>query len=138
MDEKSAEMQRPVRDYINRDVIQFRAEMTVDDALKLIRERRNGRGGQTLVYFYVVDPDGKLAGVLLTRALLTAQPEEKLRDLMVSRVVAIPETATLLDACEFFVLHKFLAFPVVDSERRIVGTVDGLRKRNVFDLLHVA
>src|SRR5262252_1707446 len=43
---------------------------------------------------------------------------------MVRRVVAIPATATVLDACEFFVLYKFLAFPVVDEERHIVGIID--------------
>lgn len=122
MDEKPDAMRKLVRDYANRDVVRFRPEMTVKEALELIRERSSG--GQTLVYFYVTDAGGKLAGVLPARALLGAQPDEKVRDMMVSRVIAIPETATLLDACEFFVLHKFLAFPVVDSQRRIIGTVD--------------
>ncbi len=45
-------------------------------------------------------------------------------DIMVKHVVAIPDSATLLDACEFFTLHRFLAFPVIDEEKRIVGTVD--------------
>src|SRR5881227_296985 len=43
---------------------------------------------------------------------------------MVRRVVAVPAKATVLDACEFFVLYKFLAFPVVDEQRRVVGIVD--------------
>jgi magnesium transporter len=43
---------------------------------------------------------------------------------MVTPVVAIPRDATVLDACEFFVLHKLLAFPVVDEKHRIVGLVD--------------
>jgi magnesium transporter len=43
---------------------------------------------------------------------------------MVRRVVAVPARATVLDACEFFVLYKFLAFPVVDEERRVVGVID--------------
>jgi magnesium transporter len=43
---------------------------------------------------------------------------------MVPRVVAVPATATILDACEFFVLYKFLAFPVVDEQRRVVGIID--------------
>jgi magnesium transporter len=38
--------------------------------------------------------------------------------------VAVPAKATVLDACEFFVLYKFLAFPVVDEQRRIVGVID--------------
>jgi magnesium transporter len=43
---------------------------------------------------------------------------------MVRRVIAIPANATVLEACEFFVLYKFFAFPVVDSARRVVGVVD--------------
>ncbi len=30
----------------------------------------------------------------------------------------------MLDACEFFGLYKFLAFPVVDEQRRVVGIID--------------
>jgi magnesium transporter len=56
--------------------------------------------------------------------LLTASPDITLRELMVTRVVAIPATATVLDACEFFVLYKFFAFPVVDADRHIIGVVD--------------
>src|SRR5262249_29143647 len=33
-------------------------------------------------------------------------------------------TATILEVCEFFTLHRLLAFPVVDSERRVIGQVD--------------
>src|SRR5207302_65742 len=99
----------------------LRRDMTVAAALETIR---GGGGGQAAIYFYVIENNGRLAGVLQTRALLTAQPEERLADIMSPRVVAIPQTATVLDACEFFVLHKFLAFPVVDAARRIVGVVD--------------
>jgi magnesium transporter len=49
--------------------------------------------------------------------------------------MAIPHTATLLEACEAFVLHKFLAFPVVDEQRRLVGVVDvGFFTQEVFDM----
>jgi magnesium transporter len=54
---------------------------------------------------------------------------------MISRVVAIPQTATVLEACEAFVLHKFLAFPIVDDQKRIVGVVDvGLLTEEAFDI----
>ncbi len=97
------------------------ADMTIADALERIR--REGVG-ERVIYFFAVDPDKKLVGVLPTRRLLTAVPETRLRDIMVRRVVAIPATATVLDACEFFVLYKFFAFPVVDDQRRVVGVVD--------------
>jgi magnesium transporter len=115
-------MQRPVREFVRRDFVQLRQTMRVDEALKFIRDYRSA--GQSLIYFYVVDDQSRLVGVLQTRALLTAQPDETLADVMIRRVIAIPENATLLEACEFFVLHKFLAFPIVGHERRIVGVID--------------
>jgi magnesium transporter len=43
---------------------------------------------------------------------------------MVPRVVAIPQTATVMLACEMFALHRLLALPVVDDDKRMVGVVD--------------
>src|SRR5260370_2622759 len=114
-------MEGSVRDYATQDFVQLGETMRVEEALRFIRDRPST--GQTLIYFYVVDASSALTGVLQTRALLSAQPDELLADIMIRRVIAIPETATVLDACEFFVLHKFLAFPIVDHERRIVGVV---------------
>jgi len=45
---------------------------------------------------------GAPGGVLPTRRLLTGRPEQTLAEIMVSRVVALPATATVLEACEFF------------------------------------
>jgi len=107
--------------YARKDFSSFRQTLTVQEVLEAIR--RQGVG-EKVVYFYVVDEDDRLIGVLPTRRLLTANLDRRLSDIMVKRVVTIPHTATVLDACEFFVLHKFLAFPLVDEERRIVAVVD--------------
>src|SRR6201993_1911081 len=115
-------MQRPVREFAGHDFVQLPQTMRVSEALEFIREYQSP--GQSLIYFYVVDEASRLVGVLQTRALLTAQPDELVTDVMIRRVIAIPETASVLEACEFFVLHKFLAFPIIDRERRITGVVD--------------
>jgi magnesium transporter len=111
----------PVVQHARKDFPLLDADMTVAAALEQIR--REGIG-ERVIYFFAIDSDKRLAGVLPTRRLLTAAPESRLRDIMVRRVVAIPATATILDACEFFVLYKFFAFPVVDEQRRVVGVVD--------------
>jgi magnesium transporter len=59
-----------------------------------------------------------------TRRLLLGAPQTPVADIMVKEVVAIPHQASVLDACEFFILHKLLAFPVVDDDRRLIGLVD--------------
>src|SRR2546423_9338517 len=95
--------------------------MSVAEALDRIR--REGIG-ERVIYFFATDADQRLVGVLPTRRLLTAPLETRLEEIMVRKVVAIPATATVLEACEFFVLYKFFAFPVVDSQKRVVGVVD--------------
>ncbi|PYJ20993.1 MAG: magnesium transporter MgtE [Verrucomicrobia bacterium] len=111
----------PVADHARKDFPLLNASMMVGEALERIR--REGVG-ERVIYFYAVDEQRRLVGVVPTRRLLTASLEMPLRQIMVPRVVAIPATATVLDACEFFVLYKFLAFPVVDGQRRVVGVID--------------
>ena len=125
-------LQQPVLTVARRDAAILREEFTVDQALGAIRQRGIG---EKIVYFYVVDAEERLAGVLPTRQLLTAPLERRLSELMIRRVMAIPHTATVLEACEAFVLHRFLALPVVDDARRIVGVVDvGLLTEEAFDI----
>src|SRR5437763_2211413 len=110
-----------VVEHARKDFPLLDADMIVAEALDRIR--REGVG-ERVIYFCAVDADKRLVGVLPTRRLLTAPLDSPLRDIMVRRVVAIPATATVLDGCEFFVLYKFFAFPVIDEQRRVVGVVD--------------
>ena len=97
------------------------AEMSVAAALERIRKEGVG---ERVIYFFATDSEKRLVGVLPTRRLLTAPLETRLEEIMVRRVVAIPASATVLEACEFFVLYKFFAFPIVDRARRVIGVVD--------------
>ena len=111
----------PAADYARQDFPLLQAGASAEKALETIR--REGVG-ERVIYFYAVDERMRLVGVVPTRRLLTAAPATPLREIMVPRVIALPATATVLEACEFFVLYKFLAFPVVDADRRIIGVVD--------------
>ena len=108
-------------DHARKDFPLLDANMSVAEALDRIR--REGVG-ERVIYFFAIDSEKRLVGVLPTRRLLTAALETRLEEIMVRRVVDIPATATVLEACEFFVLYKFFAFPVVDERRRVVGVVD--------------
>ena len=106
---------------MHRNLTRLRADQTAGEALASLRA--NPPGGR-IVYFYAVDADERLVGVVPARRLILALPETPVADLMVRQLVTLPEDATVLDACEFFILHRFLALPVVDLERRLVGVVD--------------
>src|ERR1700682_1788921 len=111
----------PIASHARKDFPLLDAKMSVADALERIR--REGVG-ERVIYFFATDAEGRLVGVLPTRRLLTASLETRLKEIMVRRVVAIPASATVLEACEFFVLYKFFAFPVVGRARRGVGVGD--------------
>jgi magnesium transporter len=111
----------PVTRHMRADFARLAVHQTVGEAIATARAAPpEGR----IIYFYVLDAEGRLAGVVPTRRLLLSPDATPIREVMVTRVVTIPAAATVLDACEFFLLHKLLAFPVVDEERRMLGIVD--------------
>jgi magnesium transporter len=111
----------PVAEHARKDFPLLDANLTVDEALERIRCEGVG---ERVIYFYAVDEQNRLVGVVPTRRLLTAPLDTPLCEIIVRRVVAVPASATVLDACEFFVLYKFLAFPIVDEQRRVIGIID--------------
>jgi len=124
-------LEEPIRNYVHKDVVSLPVSATAAEVLEGLR--RNPPQA-SIIYFYAVDGDGQLRGVVPTRRMLTAGPDRKVSELM-NRVVSIPDTATVEEACEFFVLHHFLAFPVVDGEGRLVGVIDvNLFTDEVFDM----
>ena len=110
-----------IAEHARKDFPLLDASMSVAQALERIR--REGVG-ERVIYFFATDAKGRLVGVLPTRRLLTAPLDARLEEIMVPKVVAIPASASVLEACEFFVLYKFFAFPVVDRQRRVIGVVD--------------
>lgn len=111
----------PITRHMRRNFTRLHVGQTVGEALASIRERQ---AEERILYFYVVDDEGRLQGVVPTRRLLLNSLDKPIADIMIAQVVAIPMTATVLDACEFFMLHQLLAFPVVDEEKRLLGMVD--------------
>src|SRR5262245_14907198 len=116
-----ADLKDPVTRHMHQEFTRVFLGQTVSESLDWLR--RHPPQGR-IVYFYVVDGEGRLQGVVPTRRLILHPPEKPLADIMVRQVVALPAEATVLEACEFFIQHRLLAFPVVDAERRLLGVVD--------------
>jgi magnesium transporter len=110
-----------VTDHMRKDFARLRVGDSVGQALESIRKKPpEGR----VIYFYVVDEADSLCGVVPTRRLLLTPMESPISEIMVPKVITIPSTASVLEACEFFLMHRLLAFPVVDENKRLVGLVD--------------
>jgi len=114
-------MYRPVLEIASRDFATLKEISTVGEALAYIR----GTGlSERIIYFYVMNDSGCLCGVIPTRRLLSAPLEQPLGEIMIRKVVAIPEDATILDAHEMLARHKYLALPIINEQSQIVGVVD--------------
>jgi magnesium transporter len=106
--------------YMRFDFCKVHAEQTVAEALADLRiQQPQGR----IIYFYVMDCDDKLVGVVPTRRLLLSAPETKIDEIMVKNVTTVSSEATVREACELFLKHKYLAIPVMHGEK-MVGLVD--------------
>lgn len=108
-------------DRLSRDFVAVGTEDTVSVALEKLRATP---GTNEIFYCYACDPQGRLVGVVPIRKLIRAQPDELISSLMFTRVVKLPTDAPDSLVEDFFVTYRFLAFPVVDAEGRIVGVVE--------------
>jgi magnesium transporter len=94
---------------------------TIDIAISKLKSKLIN---QKVTYFYVVDEDNSLIGVVPTRKLLLYPKETKMHEIMVSELITIMDNQTLKDAMYLFSKHHLLALPVVDENNKFLGVVD--------------
>lgn len=117
----NANLNDPITEHMRDACARLYLGQTVGAALDWLREHPpEGR----IVYFYVVDEQDILRGVVPTRGLLFSDPAKQITEIMVQRLLTIPARATVMEACEFFIQHRLLAFPIVDERGRLLGVVD--------------
>ncbi|HWI19949.1 MAG TPA: magnesium transporter [Vicinamibacterales bacterium] len=128
----AAQLHEPILPLARRPQVVLKPEQTVADAHASIRTHASAA---SIAYFYVVGEDDKLVGVVPSRRLLTAAPDQSIADVMIDNVVAIPDWATVLIASEYFATRRLLAFPVVNGSGQLLGVVDvSLFTDDVIDL----
>lgn len=112
---------RPVKDFAYPVHTVLYANQTIGEALASLRTRTID---EKVIYFYVVDAEDRLEGVVPTRALLLKEPNMKIGEFMKRSVVCLREDQSLQEAMELLNQHQLLALPVIDGKRRIRGAID--------------
>ncbi|MBL8799584.1 MAG: magnesium transporter MgtE, partial [Planctomycetia bacterium] len=79
-----AHLNDPVTTHMRRDFSHVAFEHTVSEAMAGFRQKPPS---ERIIYFYVLDADGKLRGVLPTRRLLLSTPETPVADIMIRNVI---------------------------------------------------
>ncbi|MBQ7935693.1 MAG: magnesium transporter [Clostridia bacterium] len=124
------------------EYVNLKASMTVQEAFQRIR--RLGMKSETVYTCYVTDGNRKLEGVITVRELLFAEPSDTISALMERNVVFFRTLDDREEIARAFEKYDFLAFPIVDSDGRLVGIVtvddamDVLQEENTEDIEKMA
>ncbi len=103
------------------EFVYLRPAMTVEEAIKRIR--RTGVDKETIYTCYVVRNDSTLIGIITIKALLLAEEDELIENLMETNVIAVNTLDDQELVAQTINNYDFLAVPVVDTEGRLVGIV---------------
>jgi magnesium transporter len=99
-----------------------RPDMTVDEAISYLRKQARERV-ETIYYAYVLDAQQHLLGVVSFRELFSAQGNKKIRDVMRTDVISVPEDMDQEAVSRLLAQYDLMAIPVVDGEGRMKGIV---------------
>lgn len=99
-----------------------RPDMSVDEAIAYLRRQAREKI-EYIYYVYVLDAAQHLIGVVTFRELFAARPEQRVREVMHTDIVAVPEEMDQENVSQLFARHDLAAIPVVDAEGRIKGIV---------------
>jgi len=105
------------------EVAKLPETLTVREALEELG--RQAQDLETIYYIYIVDDDSHLSGLVSTRQLVTqlGKPETTLAELMKRDLVTVSATDDQEVVAEKVADFDFLAIPVVDDERHLVGII---------------
>ena len=122
----------PLTAHLQHHYVALSDQLTAEQTIELLRHSQDI---PDINYLYVVNEENRLTGVMPTRKLLHAPPQARVIDIMQPDPVTIPSHVTVLEAIQLFMEYKFLAYPVVDAEHRLVGVVDvTLFNRDLLDV----
>ena len=108
------------------EFVDLKDHMTVKEAIKRIR--RIGKDSETIYYLYVTDETRHLIGAITLRRIVLSKSDMLIRDIMDVEVVKVSTDDDQEAVAEVVKDYDFLAVPVVDKEKRLVGiiTVDDI------------
>ncbi len=105
------------------EFLAFQVDDTIQDVLDDLQENQTRYRNYNVQYFFVVEHDNRLAGVLRVHDLLFPARQTRLSDIMIRSPLCVSDQASLAELEIFFDEHNLLGVPVVDSDRHLVGLV---------------
>lgn len=103
------------------DVATVPPRLTAEQAIEHLRA--NAREAESLYYVYVTDEQGRLAGVCSLQALVLADPQTPIREIMHDRVITVKPLDSHDEVGQTVAKYGLLSVPVVDDDNRLLGIV---------------
>ncbi|MCS7172747.1 MAG: magnesium transporter [Armatimonadetes bacterium] len=103
------------------EYVAVRDHLRVQDAIGELR--RVGQEVELPYYVYVVDPEGRLRGVVSLRDLVVASPDALVREIMRKDPVTVRPEADREEAARLLEKYDLLALPVCDAQGRLLGII---------------
>jgi len=123
------------------EVLALPAHLRAREAIRFIR--RKAEEMETVYYAYVVDEENRLLGVLSLRDLVLANLNTPITEIMNPDMVTLSPEMDAEEVARIFDKYNFLALPVVDENKKLLGIVtvddvmDVMREEATEDLLRV-
>ena len=102
------------------EYVSLKRNVSVDDAIKHIR--LTGLNKETIYTCYVTE-NNKLLGIVTVKDLLLASGEDTVESIMETNPIYVLTTEDKESVAYYFDKYNFIALPVVDEEKRMVGIV---------------
>lgn len=103
------------------EYVYLKRMLTVRQAFEAIRN--TGVDKETIYTCYVIDQDRKLVGSVPLRALILADPDTHVEELMFENPIYASTLEDQESVVKKFTRYDMLALPVVDNEQRLVGII---------------
>lgn len=104
-------------------VLSFPATATVSDVLSDLEKNAEDYTDADVQYFFVVDHDKLLRGVLSMRSLVLGRRSSPIETLMIANPLSVSVHTTLEELEDLFEEKQYLGLPTVDEEGRLKGIV---------------
>ena len=99
------------------------ADQTIGEGLQKIRGLGDSETTQSITYLYVTDAQKRLVGVVPLRELVFRRPDRRIREIMNPEVKHIWVDDDQETIARMFQHYHYLAVPVLDRDRKLVGIV---------------
>ena len=103
------------------ELISLKEHLTVGETLERIRQLANS--SEIIYYLYVTDNALHLTGIVSLRDLVISQPDKPIGEIMTREVIFVHTDTDREEVARLIQRYDFLALPVVDREKRLVGIV---------------